>query len=70
MTFHTTPVASRAYPCDRKRGCVIEPGDRYVREAVPPWTLVWDDPDGPPVQLGEWWVQRFHGACDDEWRYA
>lgn len=69
VKFETTPRAAKQYRCDgfaAPEGCTIEPGDRYVRQAVAPWTLIQDDPDSAPFPIGEWWVRRFHARCANE----
>lgn len=62
----TYPTARKQYDCSEQVGCTIHPGERHVREAIPPWVLMQDDPDDPPAPIGEWWVRRFHSRCATE----
>lgn len=66
----TTHTAAKQYRCDAGFTCaaeeprlVILPGDRYVRVAVPPWTMVQEDHEYPATPLGEWIVTRYHLEC-------
>lgn len=61
-------TAKREYRCDAGATCLmaetkVNPGDRYVDEIYPPWTLVQDDPDSKPTELGTWVHHRFHLEC-------
>lgn len=66
-----THVAAKEHRCAGGCAAAILPGQQYVDEVAPPWTLVIDDPDdhrGAP--LGEWAHTRFHNVCFDERMYG
>lgn len=55
--LHTERTARKRYRCGWECGAPIEPGTRYVRSALPPWTF--------PNESGHWWYQALHGHFSD-----
>jgi hypothetical protein len=53
MSLRTEHVARRRYLCGWDCGEPIEPGTRYIRSVIPPWT--------EPNESPHWWTHRLHG---------
>lgn len=64
-SFRRFSTARKEYKCELG-GDKIEPGEQYVDVAIPPWTLVIDDPEGPYSPQGNWYHMRFHIRCQTE----
>lgn len=69
MSDRRTRTARREWPCAYGRDTIL-PGERYVDEVHPPWTLVYDDPDSAGEPLGTWQHDRYHDRCLGELMYG
>lgn len=52
--LHVDRVARKQHHCGWDCGDPIEPGQRYIRSAMPPWT--------EPNESPHWWTAALHGA--------
>lgn len=57
-SLHAERVARKRHVCGWDCGHPIEPGTRYVRSSLPPWT--------DPNETGSWWTHALHGASRHE----
>jgi hypothetical protein len=51
--LHVERTAVKRHICGWDCGYPIEPGERYIRSAMPPWT--------EPNESDHWWTHAIHG---------
>lgn len=74
MAEMTMPVAIKEYKCDGACGKPILKGERYIKEASPPWEDFEGDvdDDGRPIAIlreeseRKWYITRYHEECHYE----